>query len=606
MEHNAKQRAIPRLVRESDKKEYPLSGRLTTIGASSQNRIVLFGAGVPAYVAHILFSEGVFTVAIVNKSPPLYRNGELLLKPTVLVDNDRLAIGDDAFIFKQSLSDTGAHQGAGSSPLKKFIAALSVFSRTGDSDVRFELLSGIAQLLSSDGARLVAEGEPGKFATIARFPQTSGLDRFSKRAITWAKQQGSTVLMHDDDWQEAGGRQGSLEINQIGSILCRPLFEGSVIRGYLYLDKKRHKAVFSEQDREILDEVGPVFDDLLALYDRSIRQQETIARLQQKTREQPAAPIIFDCAAMHKTIDLAMKFSTTDSTVLISGETGTGKELFARFMHLHSGRSGRQFCAINCGALPENLIESELFGHEKGAFTGAYQKKKGLLLHADGGTVFLDEIGDMPMNLQVKLLRVLQESEITPIGSTTMVRVDVRIIAATNKDLRAEIGRGRFREDLFYRLGVLEIVVPSLRERHRDALLLTDYFIKKYAERFGIQEKGLTLKAQAKLLAYAWPGNVRQLDNTVQKALLISKSNLIDDTDLDLPDQPSAAGMPDAAEARTLKEARADAEKKCIREALLRANGNISVAARLLDTDRKWLTKLMKLHGISAPGKTAV
>jgi transcriptional regulator with PAS, ATPase and Fis domain len=352
----------------------------------------------------------------------------------------------------------------------------------------------------------------------------------------------------------------------------------------------------------MLNDIVPVFGDLLALYDRSLRQSETIARLQ-STLETQAAPIIFGCEAMQRAIDCALKFSATDSTVLITGETGTGKELFARFIHGHSRRADRRFCAINCGALPENLIESELFGHEKGAFTGAYQKKAGLFEHAGGGTVFLDEIGEMPLAMQVKLLRVLQEAEIIPVGSNTAVRVDVRVIAATNKDLRAEVARGSFREDLFYRLGVLEIAVPALRDRHRDGLLLTDFFIKKYTQRFGLPEKGLSLAAQAKLLAYGWPGNIRQLENVVQKAVLLSKGNLIGDADLDLP---AAPGIKDASEQRvhsdvqTLKDARAEAERSCIRAALGRANGNVSVASRLLDTDRKWLTKLMKLHGISA------
>jgi transcriptional regulator with GAF, ATPase, and Fis domain len=611
MEHDTSLGAVPCLIRESDNRKFLLSARLTTIGSSPQCGIVLSGHGVPAHVAHILFTEGSFSLAAVRRAPAIYRNRELLVKPVVLIDNDRLAIGEDVFIFRCSLPEPGTTRKPDTSPLSRFIAALSMFTKTGDGDARFELLSGIAQLLSSDGARLVAEDDEGQFTTIARFPQTSGLDRFSQRAILWAKQKGTTVLMHEGDWRETNDQQGSLEINQIGSILCRPLFEGTTIRGYLYLDKKRNQTVFSEQDREILDDVGPVFGDILALYDRSIRQQETIARLQ-KTQEKQETPIIFGCDAVKQAIDLAVKFSSTDSTVLITGETGTGKELFARFIHSRSNRAKRDFCAINCGALPENLIESELFGHEKGAFTGAYQKKPGLFEHASGGTIFLDEIGEMPLNLQVKLLRVLQESEITPIGSTASVHVDVRIIAATNKDLRAEVGKSRFREDLFYRVSVLEIVVPALRDRYRDALLLADYFIKKYTQRFGLQEKGLTLSAQAKLLAYRWPGNIRELENIVQKALLVAKGTLINDTDLDLPQSEGRAAR-DAAEggskstaAGTLKEARSQAEIRCIRDALNKANGNISVAARLLDTDRKWLTKLMKLHGISGKIKDSL
>jgi DNA-binding NtrC family response regulator len=348
--------------------------------------------------------------------------------------------------------------------------------------------------------------------------------------------------------------------------------------------------------------VGPLFGDLLALYERANRQRETIAHLQADLDRQET-PIMFECEAMRAAIECAAKFAATDSTVLITGETGTGKELFARFVHRNSNRRDRDFCAINCGALPENLIESELFGHEKGAFTGAHQRKAGLFERASGGTVFLDEIGEMPVNLQVKLLRVLQEAEMVPVGSTSTVKVDVRVIVATNRDLAAEVRRGAFREDLFYRINVLEIRVPPLRDRNRDALLLADFFIKKYSGRFGMPEKGIVLAAQARLLRYAWPGNIRQLENAVQKALLVAKGNLLAENDFDLPDTAAAPasagkGSDDGAAVPTLKDARAAAERQCIEAALRRSKGNVSVAARLLDTDRKWLTKLMKLHGL--------
>ena len=589
--------ASARLIRQSDKKEFPLSARLTTMGSSPQSGIVVSSVGVVEHVAHILFSDGVFSLAAVSRVCAVMRNGKRLVKPTVLADGDLIGIADELFLFKNEFQEVSAAS-AEKSPLRGFIAAVSKFMRTGSGDARFELLSAVAQLLCSDGARLVVEEPEGGFTTIARFPQASALDRFSQRAILWAKQQQSTVLMHDESWGEDDQNQGSLEKNQIGSILCSPIFEGEAIRGYLYLDKKRNKTGFSQQDREILDDAGPIFGDLLALYDRSVRQRETIVRLQ-TTLDAQTAPIIYDCEVMQRAIDLSIKFSSTDSSVLLMGETGTGKELFARFIHGRGNRADKDFCAINCGALPENLIESELFGHEKGAFTGAYQKKRGLFERARGGTVFLDEIGEMPLNLQVKLLRVLQESEMTPVGSTETVRVDVRVIAATNKDLREEVMHGRFREDLFYRLNVLEIIIPALRLRVRDALLLTDYFIKKYSQRFGLQEKGLTLQAQAKLLGYRWPGNVRQLENVIQKALLISKDKCIDETDIDLPQGKDSGDAHKEQSGQTLKEVRAAAEAQCIKDALAKANGNVSIAARLLEIDRKWLTKLIKAHHLS-------
>ena len=306
---------------------------------------------------------------------------------------------------------------------------------------------------------------------------------------------------------------------------------------------------------------------------------------------------------------------------LITGPSGSGKELLAqaiglsRFVPFNSSsrkfeRNYTQvFYPINLSALSETLIESELFGHQKGAFTGALQNQSGYFESCGRyGTVFLDEIGEMPLNLQVKLLRVLQESELTPVGATASVKVDVRIIAATNRDLADAVKKGGCREDLYYRINVLQIAVPPLRDRHRDVLLLAGLFIKKYTSRFGLPDKAFSLPVQAKMLKYPWPGNIRQLENIVQKALLVSKGNLIVETDLELHDELSEGGTAKFNKSReskdsavpTLKEARLETEKQCIREALKRSEGNITVAARLLDTDRKWLTKLMKTHGIES------
>jgi Nif-specific regulatory protein len=603
MINNPGSAALPHLVRTADGETFSLDERLTTIGSSPQCTIPVRGESIPEHLAHILFSGGAYSITVLHRSPPVCVNGKALVKPVVLCDGDTVSVLDTIFEFRNGFAHTASGDTHDHSPLRRFIHALSQFSRGQDSDIRFEMLAGIAQLLSSDGARLVVETPDGRFSTIARYPTSSGLDRFSERALLWAKQEQATVLMHETDWNTPGESKGSLELNRIGSVLCIPISEGDILHGYLYLDKKHDHSAFTQSDKEILDDVGPLFGDLLALYERSARQQETIARLQEQCEKQ-TSPIIYQCDTMQRSVDLSVKFAATDSTVLVTGETGTGKELFARLIHEHSNRSQKAFFAINCGAIPENLIESELFGHERGAFTGAHQKKTGLFERADGGTVFLDEIGEMPLKLQVKLLRVLQEAEFSPIGSTTTVKVDVRVVAATNRDLTAEIRSGNFREDLFYRLNVLTIAIPPLRERDRDVLLLADFIIKKYAGRFGIKEKALSLQAQALLLHYPWPGNIRQLENILQKALLIAKGNLIVEDDIDIADtsvRKEHALENDGARKTslpTLKDARATAEKQCIIEALKKANGNVSVAARLVDTDRKWLTKLMKLHGI--------
>jgi transcriptional regulator with PAS, ATPase and Fis domain len=322
---------------------------------------------------------------------------------------------------------------------------------------------------------------------------------------------------------------------------------------------------------------------------------EAIARLQD-AQAGPAPGIIHASAAMAEALELARKMARTGGNVLIRGETGTGKEMLARFLHTQSPRAPKPFLAMNCGAIPENLIESELFGHEKGSFTGADQRKIGLFESADGGTVFLDEIGDLPLALQVKLLRILQEGEITRIGNPNPVKVDVRVVSATHRDLAAEVESGRFRQDLYFRLSVLDLLLPPLRARGQDVLLLSEFLLRKYLQQFGLPPKTISPGARAKLLEYAFPGNVRELENVIQRAILLSDSPAIRAEDLQWAAR-EAEGRKAPGALPSLKEARARAEKEAIAE---RGGGNVSLAAKLLDVDRKWLMKLMEESGLSA------
>ncbi|ANU07865.1 PEP-CTERM-box response regulator transcription factor [Paraurantiacibacter namhicola] len=289
------------------------------------------------------------------------------------------------------------------------------------------------------------------------------------------------------------------------------------------------------------------------------------------------------------------RVANTTASVMLLGASGTGKELLARGVHDSSDRRSRNFVAINCAAIPENLLESELFGHEKGAFTGAVKTTEGKIEQADGGTLFLDEVGDIPLPLQVKLLRFLQERTIERIGGRKQIAVDTRIVCATHQDLEAMIGEGTFREDLFYRLAEIVVTIPTLAERPGDATLLAKAFLKRFADEMNPGVQGFAADALSAIDGWAWPGNVRELENRVKRAVIMADGKLVSAEDLDLTPE-------DDAEADTLniKSAREQADRRVIRHALARSEGNISNTARLLGISRPTLYDLLKQYDLQA------
>jgi len=289
------------------------------------------------------------------------------------------------------------------------------------------------------------------------------------------------------------------------------------------------------------------------------------------------------------------RVSNTNVSVMLLGASGTGKELLAKGLHEASERRGGAFIAINCAAIPENLLESELFGHEKGAFTGAVKTTEGKIEQADGGTLFLDEVGDIPLPLQVKLLRFLQERTIERIGGRKSIGVDTRIVCATHQDLEAMIADGRFREDLFYRLAEIVVKIPSLAERPGDATLLAKAFLKRFAKEMNPQVKGFAADALAAIDAWGWPGNVRELENRVKRAVIMADGKLVNAGDLDLE-----ADGEEEAQPLNLKSAREQADRKVIRHALARSEGNISNTAKMLGISRPTLYDLLKQYDLHA------
>jgi len=331
-----------------------------------------------------------------------------------------------------------------------------------------------------------------------------------------------------------------------------------------------------------------------ALEKRELALENVLLRGELKASFGPEV-IVGKSESMKKVEELVRKVGPTDTTVLISGESGTGKELVARAIHRYSSRQDKPFVAVDCGSLVENLFESELFGHVKGSFTGATATKYGRFELANGGTLFFDEIGNISINIQTKLLRVLQEREITKVGSSQVIKVDVRIVAATNKDLQEAVKTGMFREDLFYRLGVVPIALPALRERRDDIPLLANHFLKKYNQKRGKNIRAISDKAMKALVEYGWPGNVRELENAIERAVVLTESDTIKSSDLFYygltVETPSKS---EVGEAKRL----VDLEREHITKTLKMFNGHIGKTAESLGIDRKTLRSKLKRYAI--------
>lgn len=401
-----------------------------------------------------------------------------------------------------------------------------------------------------------------------------------KRAVVWNQL--------DDDGADLSK---SIVQNQLTSIMVSPFRTPDSESGYLYLQRAAREEPFTEEDSQLFDDFVAVCEKFaFAAYDR-LRDKESLDMLKNVVRKDD---IVYSSKVMADLVALAEKLSTLPLPVIIRGETGTGKEVFARFIHKHSPRADRPFIAVNCGAIPEHLIESLLFGHARGSFTGAVDTRKGFFEEADGGTIFLDEIGELPMNMQVKLLRVLQEKHITRVGDNREIPVNVRVISATHVDLEAAVREKRFREDLYFRIQVMPLVIPPLRERGQDVVLLAEEFVKRYGAEYGRGRFKMSRNTEKALLGYHWPGNVRELENRIQKGLVQAVHGVIQPKDIGLDDmQKEAKESP-----RTLKEAREAVERDVIGRALRDSNANLTLAATILGIDRKVLREVMERLGM--------
>ena len=385
------------------------------------------------------------------------------------------------------------------------------------------------------------------------------------------------------------------------SFICVPIKLGNEVIGALSVDKLFSGAVSPGEDVRLLSIIASMVAQAIRLRQSAQEERQRLLqdnlRLQDELKERfRPANIVGTSRAMQAVYDLIAQVSRSDTTVLIRGDSGTGKELVANAIHYNSLRVGKPFIKVNCAALPETILESELFGHEKGAFTGALAQRKGRFEMAGGGTIFLDEVGDFSPATQIKLLRVLQEREFERVGGTSTIKVDVRVIAATNRDLEELIVAGKFRQDLYYRLNVFPVHIPPLRERRSDILLLADHFVEKYSRVNHKDIRRISTPAIDMLMAYHWPGNVRELENCIERAVLLSNDDVIHGHHL--PPTLQTAEASGTAPVTTLPAMLDNLEREMLLDALKSARGNMAKAARQLGISERLMGLRVHKHGI--------
>jgi Nif-specific regulatory protein len=447
------------------------------------------------------------------------------------------------------------------------------------------------------GAILLADREGHEFNSMfARMRQTaqSQLVKVSRTVARQVLEQGIAMLGSDVPGSSELREVESLAESHVRSLLCVPLTVFQRVIGCIYLDSDSLSNRLTEEHLQLVTAIAGISAVALENARRLQWLEQENERLTVEISQERS--LVGEGARMKEVYQFLKRAAPTDSTVLIEGESGTGKELAARALHRNSPRSTKPFVAINCSAIPESLLESDLFGHERGAFTGAASLKKGRLEVADGGVVFLDEIGELAPSLQVKLLRVLQEREFERVGGTQTIKVDIRLIAATNCNLTQAVRDGKFRQDLYYRLAVLKITMPTLRDRRDDIPMLVRHFVQKHAKRCKVKPRPISREALACLVNYDWPGNVRELENAIERALVLGSSDMI--LPEDLPESLLEGTPPPEMTEAKYHAAVKELKKQLILDAVEQTQGSYADAARILGVHPNYLHRLIRNLGL--------
>jgi Nif-specific regulatory protein len=544
------------------------------------------------------------------------------VKRRALQHGDRVRIGDSQFLFLLHDGDASSKssevcfddgQIISDSTLKfRFNDALYLMARDlsalmkvsttinairGVEELQKTLLELLFEVVPAQRGVIILS-EAGSAGVEPQIESVYALDRLRgaletirvSRTITRQVLDQGVALLIGSPLEKTGVESESFIADRPSSVLCVPLIMLDRTLGVIYLDTREADVSFDKDHLQLVSAVAAI----TAVAIENARHIEWLENENQRLLADFNIEhnMVGESQSMRNVLQFISKVAPTDSTVLLSGESGTGKELAARAIHQNSKRATKAFMGVNCAALAESLLESELFGHEKGSFTGALTLKKGRLEVADGGTLFLDEIGELSPALQVKLLRVLQEREFERVGGTRTIKVDIRLIAATNKNLEESISNGAFRQDLYYRLNVVNLEMPPLRERQDDIPLLANYFAAKYADKCNRRIIGVSPEAQARLVTYDWPGNVRELENAIERAVVLGTTDRI--LPEDLPEAVLESEARTAEPATKYHEAVAQTKKQIILSAIEQAKGSYTEAAKLLGVHPNYLHRLTR------------
>jgi transcriptional regulator with GAF, ATPase, and Fis domain len=572
--------------------------RVTSVGRAGANDVVI-DAGLEAHHAQVVFDGRDFTVASVDPNAALWVNGKKKKKSKIF-HNDRLTLGDVDLVFslydESTTRDPDAQGKASQTSEIEGMLKLSDFNRRlleirAIPEQIEALLDAVIDVVHANKGFviLLRDGEPEIAAArnVDRETSPDAVTQLSDSILRRCIDTRQPLIVSDAVNDTMFNSSESVLDLQLSSVMVAPLIAQGQILGLIYVGNDNVVNLFAQSSLEVMTVFAGQAS--LILQNAILLNQLTTDRdrIAEALEAQRFGDIIGSCPSLQEVYRRVEKVAAADINVLITGETGTGKELFARELHRRSNRADGPFVVVNCGAIPENLMESELFGHVRGAFTGAVSTRQGSFQAADGGTLFLDEIGEMPLALQVKLLRALQEREVVKVGDTKPQSLDIRVLAATNRDLEASIKEGTFREDLYYRLNVVNLHLPPLRERGDDIAILAKFLLTKYAMEFGAPVKGFTPKALEAMQSYEWPGNVRQLENRIKKAIVLADKTLIGAEELDLGgDRPSAV-VP-------LTQAREDFTRRYILQVLERNGGNRTRAARDLGVDPRTVFRYLE------------